>query len=239
MAEKSKKCEYCGKSYIVHPKKQRHRYCSRQCGSKATYKRQYENNTSRVWEHERSVFDTAMELHWNGEESGAISRKLNIPVGTIYSWVHDFGGQRKRKEPLKTLLYKAKSAEEWLMALRENTQGESFDDIPVRLVCGMVHGYSVNRFTSIIFERLSENPMNGKIYAFCNKTRSAITTFAWKPPVFNISKHIKMQGTFIWPSEDLGESIEVTMPEFNRLLFLNKQEVIAEKIAKNLEHMRV
>jgi len=67
------------------------------------------------------VFEAAMELYWSGVESASIARQLNIPVGTIYSWVHDFGSSRERKEPLKKLLCTAKSAEEWRSALRENT----------------------------------------------------------------------------------------------------------------------
>jgi len=180
-----------------------------------------------------------MELHWGGEESGAIARRLSIPVGTVYSWVHDFGGQRQRKEPLKQLLYKAKSGGEWLAALRENTQGDRSENSPIHLVCGMVHGQSVEKFTGIIYEALNENPLIGNTYAFCNKTRTTISTFAWNPPVFHIAKHIKMYGTYIWPGENLGRTIEVTRTEFDRLLFLNKQEIITEKIAKNIEFMRV
>jgi len=175
-----------------------------------------------------------MEAYWNGEESGVIARRLNIPVGTIYSWVHDFGSQRERKPPLKQLLYAAESAQAWLDALRENTVSDSFDDMPIQLVCGTVHGFSALKFTSIIYESLNQNPMSGSIYAFCNKTRTAITTFAWRPPVFNISKNIKMHGTFIWPGEELGKSIEVTKAEFDRLIFLHKQEIITEKMAKTL-----
>jgi len=180
-----------------------------------------------------------MELYRNGEESGVIARRLNIPVGTIYSWVHDFGAKHERKIPLKQLLHTATSAEEWLAALRENTTTETFDDMPIHLVCGTITGSSVKRFTSIIYESLSKNPMSGNIYAFCNKMRTTITTFAWKSPVFNISKNIKLHGTFIWPSEDLGKSIEVTKSEFDRLIFLNKQEIITEKMAKSIEFMRV
>ena len=234
MAEKIRECKYCGKKFTVHPKKPGHNYCTRQCGSKATYKRQNYNATSRVWGHEKNVFETAMELDWNGEESGAISRKLQIPVGTIYSWVHDFGSQRQRKEPLKKLLNTAQSAVEWLNALRKNTESESHEDMPIYLVCGMFCGQSVDRLTGIIFERLNESPLNGNVYAFCNKTRNTITTFAWKPPVFNIAKHVKMYGTFIWPGENLGRTIEVTKSEFDRLILLNKQEILAEKTAKTL-----
>lgn len=235
MAEKTKICRYCGKEFKYPSHKTQRKYCSRQCGSKATYNKRQPNSSERVWGHDKNVFETAMELYWSGEESGAISRRLNIPVGTIYSWVHNFGDQRHRKEPLKNLLNNAESAEQWLMALRENTPCNSFEGMPVRLVCGMVHGYSVDRFTSIIYESLKENPLSGNVYAFCNKTRNAITTFAWKSPVYRISKHVKMYGTFIWPDEDLGIAIEVTRGEFDRLLFLNKQEIITEKMAKNLD----
>jgi len=180
-----------------------------------------------------------MELYWSGEECGAISRRLHIPVGTLYSWVHDYGDRQQRKEPLKRLLYKANSAEEWLAALRRETVSDSFDAMPVCLVCGMFQGFSAERFTSIIFERLNENPMSGKVYAFCNRMRNTISTFAWKPPVFHVAKHIKMHGTFIWPDENLGLAIEVTRAEFDRLLFLHKQEIIAEKMAENLDIMRI
>jgi len=190
--------------------------------------------------HEKSVFETAMELHWSGEESGTIARRLNIPVGTVYSWVHDFGGQRSRKAPLKELLHGAKTAGEWIIALREDTllNGDPFDDLTVHLVCGTFRGQSVERFTGVIYESLNDNPLSGNIYAFCNKMRNTITTFAWKYPVFNIAKHIKLHGTFIWPQEELGKTIEVTKAEFDRLLFLNKKEICAERIAESLDIMR-
>ena len=236
---KRRSCLHCGKDFTYSAHRVDRRYCSRSCGSKASYNRAKTGEPGRVWGHDKNTFETAMELYWNGEESSAIARRLNIPVGTIYSWVHDFGSQRPRKMPLKQMLYEANSAEAWLSALRENTANNTFDDMPIRLVCGTVQGFSVQRFTSIIYESLNKDPMNGNVYAFCNKTRTTITTFAWKPPVFNIAKNIKMHGTFIWPGEELGKSIEVTKAEFDRLIFLHKQEIITEKMAKNLENMRV
>ena len=241
MAEKRGVCIYCGGSLEGLFRESGRKYCSRTCGDKAIYRKKYPNRPHKLWEHEKSVFETAMELHWSGEESGAIARKLSIPVGTIYSWVHDFGGQQKRKEPLKKLLQTAKHGEEWLVALRENTLSDenTLEDSTIHLVCGTFRGQSVERLTSLICESLKDNPLNGNTYAFCNKMSNTITTFAWQSPVFNIAKHIKMHGTFIWPHEDLGKTIEVTKAEFDRLLFLNKQEIIAERIAKNLDSMRV
>jgi len=231
---RTKQCLNCGKEFKHMAHRIDRKYCSRSCGSKGSYNRRNPDSPERVWGHDKSVFDEAMELYWAGEESGVISRRLNIPVGTIYSWVHDFGAQRERKVPLKQQLYAARSAEEWLSALRESTESETYDDMPIHLVCGTVTGFSVKRFTNIIYESLHKNPMSGNIYAFCNKMRTTITTFAWKPPVFNIAKNIKMHGTFIWPDEELGKSMEVTKAEFDRLIFLHKQEIITERMAKNL-----
>ncbi len=241
MARESAVCRYCGSSLKGIFRESRRKYCSKQCSRKATYRRYHPDRPHKLWVHEKSVFETAMELHWNGEESGAIARRLDIPVGTVYSWVHDFGGMRERREPLKVLLRTASSAEEWLKALRENTaaEDEALTNQTIHLVCGTVQGTSADRFISIIYESLRDNPLCGNVYAFCNKMSNTITTFAWKTPVFQITKNIKMHGTFIWPHEDLGKRIEVTKAEFNRLLFLNKQEKLAERMAKNLELMRV
>jgi len=193
-----------------------------------------------------------MEMYWSGFGGFQIARRTGIPVGTIYSWIHDFGGQREReilpilpkpikKKPIKERLGAAKSAEEWLLALREHTllNGDASEELTIHLVCGTLRGQSALKLSSFIYESLNDNPQSGNIYAFCNKTRTAIATFTWKYPVFHITKHVKMHGTFIWPHEDLGKTIEVTKAEFDRLLFLNKQEILADRIAKSLAIMRV
>jgi transposase-like protein len=241
LMRKNENCLYCSTKLPESTQAHKRKYCTVSCGNKYKLRMRKPECEAKLWVHEKNVFETAMELHWSGEESGAIARRLNIPVGTMYSWVHDFGGQRQRKVPLKQLLHAAKSADEWLIALRESTisQVNIFEDSTIHLVCGTFHGQSVKRFTSVIYESLNDNPLNGNIYAFCNKTRNTITTFAWKSPVFNIAKNVKMHGTFIWPQADLGKTIEVTKAEFDRLLFLNKQEILAEKLAKNLDIMQV
>jgi len=76
-----------------------------------------------------------MEMYWNGEESGVISRRLNIPAGTIFSWIHDFGHQQKRTEPLKKQLKNANNASEWLMVLRESTPTDTFEKNQCRARC--------------------------------------------------------------------------------------------------------
>lgn len=227
MTVEMRKCLCCGNRFEAQRKETR-KYCSRQCGSKATYRRQYQDNANKLWAHEKSVFDAAMELYWSGEESSVISRRLNIPVGTIYSWVHDFGEEKQRIEPLKDRLSLARSANEWLVALRENTLWEKDVEETFCLVCGKLHGQSVYKLTTVVFERLKENPLNGKVYAFCNKGGNTITTLAWREPIFHISKYIKVSGTFIWSQEKLGTAIDVTKTEFEHLISLQKHKRIAE-----------
>jgi len=255
---RSRACLYCGKEF-KHPAHQTERkYCSRQCGSKATYNKRHPNSQGRVWGHEKSVFDAAMEMYWNGSGGAEIARHFNIPVGTVYSWIHDFGGQRKciepprlpkvirpkKKRPSKSVtqrLGKAKNAEEWLEVFRENTlaNNDSFEDLSIYLVCGTLYGQSVNILATVIFESLKDNPLSGKVFAFCNKGGDTITTFAWIDPVFNISKYVKASGTFIWPHENLGKSIEIAKTEFDRLLFLKKHKNSSEKISETLDFMRI
>lgn len=190
MAGNSGTCLYCGRSLKGLFRKSRRKYCSRPYSLKASYPRKRTNRPHKLWVHEKSIFETAMELHWSGEESGEIARRLSIPAGTVYSWVHDFGSQRQRIEPLKNMLRAAQSGEEWLEALRENTlqDNESFVALTIHLVCGTFHGQSVDRFTSIIYESLHDNPLSGSFYAFCNKMKNTITTFAWKSTVFKYHK---------------------------------------------------
>ena len=235
------KCQYCGASLKGMCQLNTRKFCSATCRNKFKLRQKKPEVQAKLWQHEQSVFSTAMEMHWNGEESVMIARMLGIPVGTVYSWVHDFGSRRQRREPLKKLLRIAASAEEWLEALRENTSQDnaSFEAQPIKLVCGTFQGGSVNKFTSIVYESLHENPLSGSVYAFCNKMRNTITTFAWKHPVFQITKQIKMHGTFIWPHKELGSTIEVTRAEFERILFLNKMEILEERTAKSLDIMRV
>lgn len=230
MSENNRVCQCCGKILTGLFRECNRKYCSDQCLRNSKH---YLNTR----QHEQSVFETAMELHWCGAESATIARHLNIPVGTIYSWVHSFGKHIQRIEPLKKQLCLAENADEWLKALRYSTiqNNESFKELPIHLVCRKLHGQSVNKLTAVIIESLKDNPLNGKVYAFCNKCSNTITALSWKEPVFNISKYVKASGTFIWPHEKLGNSIEITKSEFEQLIFLKKHD----KISKTLDFMQI
>jgi len=93
----------------------------------------------KLWVHEPEIFKQAMEMYWSGAGSAAIARKFDIPVGTMYSWVHDFGGERERATPviyfdkekphawsLKECFRQAENAEEWVAILQNSVHDEFF-----------------------------------------------------------------------------------------------------------------
>jgi len=187
---------------------------------------------AKLWQHDPVVFESAMEMYWNGVESGAIARHLGIAVGTMYSWVHDFGGQRQRSEPytplhlmpLKDRFRFAERAADWLSILREsNLENTEHTESTVILICGLTQVSCAGRLAGIVYEFLKQDPLNGKRYAFCSKTQRIITVFSWGAPIYHVSKHINTSGSFIWPGEKLGASIEVTENEFEYLISLRKR----------------
>jgi len=213
---------------MVHPWERK--YCTKLCGARYRYCQKYPDKPHKLWEHKQSVFESTMELHWNGEESAEIARQFGIPAGTIYSWIHDYGSQKQRIEPLKHRLRKSQNANEWLTALRESTEQDSdYKDSTVVLVCEKLQGHSANKLATVVFEVLKENPLDGKTYAFCDKCGRTITALSWNSPIFNISRYIKVSGTFIWAHENFGKSIEISREEFEHLISLQKHKRIAEK----------
>jgi len=250
-------CLYCGTSLAGMSQPEKRKYCGTTCRNKYTLRQKKPDVQEKLWQHDQEIFDGAMELYWSGFGGAAISRHFNIPDGTVYSWIHDYGRERERIEtlndsaeklplekPLKERFRTAGSAGEWLKTLRENTKEESepFEDMTVTLVCGTLHGQSANKLASVVYESLKENPQSGKGYAFCNKGRNSIAVLSWKSPVYRISKYVRVSGTFIWPHEELGKAIEITKTEFDRLLLLEKYRkssgVISQITAINLEFMR-
>jgi len=246
----NKRCVYCGKGLPITSQLYKRKYCGITCSNKYTLRQRKPDVQTKLWQHEPEVFEGAMEMYWSGLGGAQIARRTGIPVGTVYSWIHDFGGQRERierpvlpaiirvsiKSP-KEQFKEAETASEWLEVLRESAlvTDETFENLPICLVCGVLHGQSAGKLAGVISESLKEDPLSGKSYAFCSKCRNAITVIAWKSPVYELSRYVKTHGTFIWPDENLGRTIEVTRAEFERLLFVKK----SERRAKSLDVMRV
>ena len=242
---RTKSCLYCGKNFTYPAHSVHRKYCSRSCGSKASYNKGSANTLNKVWGYDKKIFDAVMEMYWSGFGGAEIARHFSIPAGTIYSWIHDYGERRVRAEPKvlpkiirpiikspKEQFKEAKSADDWLDALRESAakSEDTMSEMPIRLVCGVLHGQSAGKLATVIAESLNENPLSGISYAFCNKCYNTITVIAWKAPIYELSKYVKVHGTFIWPGNNLGRIIEVSRSEFDGLLFVKKQRKAMEKI---------
>ena len=235
---KQQNCLYCGASLAGLVQAHKRKYCSVSCKNKYKLRLKKPDVQAKLWQHEPAVFEQAMEMYWSGISSAVIARQFDMPVGTMYSWVHDFGGQRERAKPmrfietpihnwsLKEYFRLAGSAGEWVEILRSNAfqNDEPYENATVNLVCKTLQGQSAGKFAGIIYENLKDDPRSGKTYAFCNKCRNVITTISWNEPIYQLSKYIKTHGTFIWPDEKLGVTIEITKPEFDHLIFLNKTQ---------------
>jgi hypothetical protein len=212
------------------------KFCCVTCGNKYKLRQKKPDVQEKLWVHKSEIFEQAMEMYWAGIGSAAIARKLEIPVGTMYSWVHDFGGKYERAEPiiyvdaekphawsLKECFRQAESAEEWLAVLQKSVQNEiPREDEVVRLVCGKLQGQSAARLGMVIYEKLKADPLGGETFAFCNKGGNVITTISWREPIYHIAKYVRTHGTFIWPEGKLGVTIEVTKAELEHLIRLKK-----------------
>ena len=186
-------CLQCGVSLLGMCQPEKRKYCSSSCRSKYILRQKKPGVQTKLWQHETEVYEGAMEMYWNGMGGAAIARFFNIPDGTVYSWIHDFGGLRPRVDPIKLSSKKmialkslkekfkmATSADEWLEALRDDTDQtkEGFENINIQLVCGFLHGYSATKLATVVSESLKEDPLSGNAYAFCNKGQNTITVLA-------------------------------------------------------------
>lgn len=230
-------CIYCGTSLSGMCQPNKRKYCSQSCSNKYRLRQKKPGVQTKLWQHELGVFECAMEMYWAGISSAAIARHHGIPAGTMYSWVHDFGWQKERTEQIEQYKEKpvhlqtlkesfrvAESAEDWHDILHGNAiqATESYANEDIKLVCGKLHGYSAGKCAAVVYERLKEDPCSGKTYAFCNKCGNAITTISWNEPIYHIERYVKTHGTFIWPDEKLGTSIEVSRADFEHLISLQK-----------------
>ena len=236
--QKKKKCIQCGGLLPHSTQLHKRKYCSTTCRNKFKLREKKPDVKAKLWQHDSGVFTSAMEMYWRGHGGASIAQHFGIPSGTVYSWIHDFGARQTRTKQeitpqiirpkvktFKEQFKEAKNADEWLGTLRESAaiSGKGLRDLPIRLVCGALHGASAGKLATVISESLHENPMSGISYAFCNKGCNIITVITWISPIFELSKYVKVSGTFTWPNEKLGKTIEITRAEFDGLLLVKKQ----------------
>jgi transposase len=221
-------CLHCGKPFTQTKNVTNRKYCSKSCSCKASYARKHPEGRQRRFDPELRT--RALEMYWGGLEGRIISEHLELPEGTLHSWIHDFGYLRKRRRdseimkllPVNLQIESAKSPKEWKQILRE--YAPEGDTSPVIIVCRPSNGNgATNNFATTVFDLLKRNPCDGATYAFCSSSGEQVSTICWQRGSFCLTKMPKAKGGYIWPSESVGTQIEVWKNEFEYLLSLSKK----------------
>jgi len=126
-------CAACGKSLAGF--RNGSKYCSKECEYKMLYSRTYGRKPVPM-DIDLEVRQLALDLYWEGYDSGFISRSLNVLPKTVRSWVHRYGFAKERKirpreirphvRSLRLRLNEAETSEEWtgiLEAAAETNDG--------------------------------------------------------------------------------------------------------------------
>ena len=226
-------CPVCGKD--VHPPDRK--YCSQKCGRSYRYEQIATAKGSKRHFEIYEMRQKTLELYQNGFDSGSIAQLINVPKQRVDNWLcRSRFKTAKRSPPLKKFLplrrqlEKAKTADEWVDILR-NSKSATEESDTIILVCAKLHGSGApGRYIGIASEQFwHEGFCDGACVAFCNILKNAITTIEWRGENFHMTRTFKTSGTFTWPDEKLGRSIEVTRDEFERLISLKKSHKIIEK----------
>ena len=219
-------CPICGKD--VPPPANR-KYCSDKCKRRAKYERSrtVKGIKRRFIDYENRK--KALELYQCGFEYALIAQKIDVPQQKVKKWLYR-SDVVKNFRPLRRQLENAKTAEEWSEILRNSKIPAQGRLDAVVLVCARLHGSGApGRYISIAAEQIwREDFYDGVCVAFCNILKNAITTIEWRGDNFHLTRTFKTSGTFVWPNENLGRSIEITRVEFDRLISLKKQRKNAE-----------
>ena len=230
-----RKCLFCGESL---PLPLQRKYCSAKCSRSAKYDKQLaaEGRERRQIDYERH--NTARDLYRRGLGLSDIARHMGVKKDLVKHWIYRFGVEKPSEicqsvmslRPTRHQLEDAQTADEWAEILRGSVRPPERSD-RVILVCARLHGSGApGRYVSIAAEQYwHEDFSGGSLVAFCNILKNAITTIEWHGELFHLTRTFKTSGTFVWPDEKLGRSIEVTRAEFDHLISLKKQSKNAEK----------
>jgi hypothetical protein len=211
-------CLDCGKE--LQPPKSK--YCCAKCWRRAKYERETapRNPKRRSSKHERRR--EGLALYQQGYDSASVAQLVNVSLQTVRNWLYHTKSARNFS-PVRILLQNAKTADEWTEILRNSaTDAEKSDT--VILVCARLHGSGgPGRYIGIASEQFWHKGFHdGACVAFCNMMKNIITTIEWRGENCHMTRTVKPSGTFVWPDEKLGRSIEITRAEFERLISLKK-----------------
>ena len=218
-------CTVCGKDLPpLHCK-----YCGKKCERKAKYVREAAAQGIKprhiYYERRRK----ARELHQHGVSSGSIAQLLNVPQQTVEKWL--CRSRTVKKFPsLRRRLENAKTADEWTKILRNSASATERSDRIILVCAGLRGSGGPGRYIGIAYEQYWHKAFyDGVCVAFCNTLKNAITTIEWREENFYLTRTLKTYGTFVWPDEKLGMSIEIRRAEIECLISLKKTRKTVEK----------
>jgi len=186
-------CLFCGELLLQKPLQRR--YCSSKCQSKERYARRLaaEGRVRRQIDYEKRK--QVIDLYELGLGRGSIAQHLGIPQEKAKSWIQRSGAKRPAEicpeimmlRPLRHRLEEAQSAAEWAHILHEAAEPSDASG-SIFLVCGTMHGSGApGRYAGFVLEKLQQNFLDGRRFAFCN-------TLFIAPPI----KHWTKLGEVFW-----------------------------------------
>ena len=235
------KCPNCGLEFPQTHRGERRIYCSHSCWRE--YIRRDEVEIIRKLAEEKKtssddirVKDFAISLYHEGYGRTAIAEAFGIHVATLKRWLY------KHKNPDKKYVYKApkleiprepidyaykytRTAEEWVTALRDKTRGyprsvsQIIDNRPVYLMCGRINvRKNAASLCEIVKLRLGLDPFDGGVFAFSNRGHTYVVCIFVDGRGLCFLQYHRNNGTYPWPSPELGNSILISGEDFERLL---------------------
>lgn len=221
-------CLFCGRLLPKHSLL--YKYCSKSCSRKAKYDHQnaVKGRTTHRVDHIKR--NRAIELFARGLDSGSIARYLDTSAQEVKGWIYTHSVKRADELcpelvpllPLRDRLKRAQSAEEWRNILHNVAGSFGMPGLVVLVTEALHGGGSPGRYTTIVLEKLRQNPVGGVKFAFCNLLKNAVTTIEWRDENVHLTRTLKMSGTFVWPDEHLGDFVTVTKEAFSHLLSYQK-----------------
>ena len=217
-------CMHCGIDFVTTQRsKYIPKYCSRSCFNDAQFGEIIPNKIGLV---RNPMCLEALKLYQTGLSQREAARRAGISQYVLTEWLRKYG-KEMRPSSLKQRLQGAKTAKKWLSVLRGAAPIKSRKSGPAtRLICEVTYGNAgMNKLVTIISEGLRIDPLNGEIFAFCNKEHNIITTITWNGTMFIISNFPRQHGKYPWPHERFGASITASASEFEALMFFQQERV--------------